>query len=76
MGYQRLAIYYKTMFSLMNHHKWNLSEVEDLIPWEKQVYVDLLEDWIKQKEQEAKDQEQAMKDQMRDRKSTRLNSSH
>ena len=65
MGYQRLAIYYKTMFSLMNHHKWNLSEVEDLIPWEKQVYVDLLEDWIKQKEQEAKDQEQAMKDQMR-----------
>ena len=53
------------MFSLMNHHKWNLSEVEDLMPWEKQVYVDLLEDWIKQKEQEAKDQEQAMKDQMR-----------
>ena len=53
------------MFSLMNHHKWNLSEVEDLIPWEKQVYVDLLEDWIKQKEQEARDQELQMKDQMR-----------
>ena len=49
----------------MNHHKWNLSEVEDLIPWEKQVYVDLLEDWIKQKEQEARDQELQMKDQMR-----------
>ena len=61
MGYQRLAVYFKTMFSLMNHHKWNLSEVEDLMPWEKQVYVDLLEDWIKQKEQEAREQEQQLK---------------
>ena len=61
MGYQKLAVYYKTMFSLMNHHSWSLSEMENLIPWEKQVYVDLLEDWIKQKEQEAREQEQQLK---------------
>ena len=61
MGYQRLAVYYKTMFSLMNHHKWSITEMESLMPWEKQIYVDLLDDWIKQKEQEAKDREMEMK---------------
>ena len=63
MGYQKLAVYYKTMFSLMNHHKWSIAEIEDMMPWERQVYVDLLQDWIKQKEQEMKEQEMQLKSQ-------------
>ena len=47
------------MFSLMNHHKWSITEMESLMPWEKQIYVDLLDDWIKQKEQEAKEKAEA-----------------
>jgi hypothetical protein len=61
MGYQRLAIYFKTNFSLMQHHKWSISEIEEMMPWERQVYIDLLQDWIKQKEQELKEQEMQMK---------------
>ena len=61
MGYQNLALYFKTNFSLMNHHKWSIAEVEDMMPWERQVYIDLLQDWIKQKEQEMKDQEMQLK---------------
>lgn len=65
MGYQRLAVYFKTNFSLMQHHKWSISEIEEMMPWERQVYIDLLQDWIKQKEQEIKEQEMEMKAQLR-----------
>ena len=65
MGYQRLAVYFKTNFSLMQHHKWSISEIEEMMPWERQVYIDLLKDWIKQKEQEIKEQEMEMKAQLR-----------
>lgn len=61
MGYQNLALYFKTNFSIMNHHKWSVAEVEDMMPWERQVYLDLLQDWIKQKEQEIKEQEMQLK---------------
>lgn len=61
MGYQNLALYFKTNFSLMNHHKWSIAETEDMMPWERQVYLDLLQDWIKQKEQEIKEQEMQLK---------------
>lgn len=61
MGYQSLALYFKTNFSIMNHHKWSISEIEDMMPWERQVYLDLLQDWIKQKEQEIKEQEMQLK---------------
>lgn len=61
MGYQNLALYFKTNFSIMNHHKWSISEIEDMMPWERQVYLDLLQDWIKQKEQEIKEQEMQLK---------------
>ena len=49
----------------MNHHKWSISEIEEMMPWERQVYIDLLQDWIKQKEQEIKEQEMEMKAQLR-----------
>ena len=38
----------ETNFSLMQHHKWSLSEVENMIPWEKDVYVALLEQYIEE----------------------------
>lgn len=26
----------------MQHHKYSLSELDNMMPWEKQVYIDLL----------------------------------
>ena len=34
----------------MQHHKYSLSEIDGMIPWEKDVYVDMLVDYIKQEE--------------------------
>jgi len=38
--------YYKTNFALMQHHKYSLSEIENMLPWERQVYTTLLIQYI------------------------------
>ena len=34
--------HYKTNFALMQHHKYSLTELENMMPWERDVYVNLL----------------------------------
>ena len=33
---------------MIQHHKWSLSDIESLVPFERQVYVLLLQQWIKE----------------------------
>tara|TARA_B100001113_G_C21055098_1_gene598590 strand:- start:577 stop:774 length:198 start_codon:yes stop_codon:yes gene_type:complete len=46
----------ETNFSLMQYHKWTLSDIENMIPWEKEVYVNFL---IKYLEKQKLEQQQA-----------------
>lgn len=46
--------YYNINFQLMTEHNYSLSEIDNLIPWEKEVYVELLIEHIKNKNEEAK----------------------
>lgn len=32
----------------MQHHKYSLSEIEDMIPWERDIYLALLMKYIKE----------------------------
>lgn len=57
MGHDSLANVIKSNFNLMHHHKWGLTEVEGLMPWEKHVYVDMLNAWVQEQEDLAKQQE-------------------
>lgn len=43
-------VHYKTNFDLMQHHKYSLNEIDMMIPWEKEVYVSMLVDFIKEEE--------------------------
>jgi len=43
-------VHYKTNFDLMQHHKYSLNEIDEMIPWEKEVYVNMLVDFIKEEE--------------------------
>ena len=38
----------------MQHHKYSLSEIEAMIPWERDVYVSLLINHIKQENERIK----------------------
>jgi len=33
-----LKIYFILNFQLIQYHKWSLSEIENLIPWEREIY--------------------------------------
>lgn len=35
----------------MQHHKYSLTELEDMIPWERDIYVRMLMKWLKEEEQ-------------------------
>ena len=40
--------YYKTNFALMQHHKYSLTEIENMMPWEREVYTTLLMQYLEQ----------------------------
>ena len=48
MAHIDLESYFKLNFALMQHHKYSLTEIENMIPWEKDVYVTLLEQYIEE----------------------------
>lgn len=48
-----MTSYYEDNFALMQHHKWSLSELDDLIPWEKETYIKYLENYLEKRKLEA-----------------------
>ncbi|UYA57503.1 baseplate hub assembly protein [Synechococcus phage S-CREM1] len=48
----------ETNFALMHYHKWSYSDLENMIPWEKQFYVDKLLGHLKEEEEKYKKQQQ------------------
>ena len=53
MAHTDLASYFKVNFALIQHHKYSLTELENMIPWEKDVYVALLEQYIEEENLKA-----------------------
>ena len=43
-----LENYYKLNFALVQYHKYSLTEIENLMPWERDVYVSLLKDHLEE----------------------------
>ena len=56
LGYDSLMNFFKTNFSLMQHHKYNLSDIENMMPWERDIYLSLLQQHIE--EEKLKQQQQ------------------
>ena len=38
----------------MQHHKWSLTELDNMIPWEREIYIGLLENFLEQEEKRLK----------------------
>ena len=56
MGHTNLESYYKINFALMQHHKYSLTEIENMIPWEKEIYIALLQQYIEEENLKAQQQ--------------------
>ena len=46
MAHINAESYYELMFSLMQYHKYSLTEIEDMMPWEREIYVNLLKNYL------------------------------
>lgn len=46
-----------TNFNLMQHHKYSLTELDNMIPFEREIYVQLLINHIKEENERLRDQQ-------------------
>jgi hypothetical protein len=56
-----LGNYFKTNFALMQHHKYSLTELENMLPWEREIYITLLVNHLEEERQRVEQQKLANK---------------
>jgi len=49
-----LVNYYQTNYQLMENHNYSLSDLDMMMPWEREIYVTMLVEDMKQREAERK----------------------
>jgi hypothetical protein len=53
MSHEDLESYFRINFALMQYHRYSLTEIENMIPWEREIYLTLLEQHIQEEEEKA-----------------------
>jgi len=46
LSHTNLFIYYQKIFGMVQHHKYSISDIESLIPYERDLYFDMLLEFI------------------------------
>ena len=49
-----LEAYFRINFAMMQFHKYSLTEIENMMPWERDIYVGLLNQWVEEENLKAK----------------------
>lgn len=58
LSHDNLVNYYKTNFTMMQEHKYSLTEIENMLPWEREIYIGMLVDYIEKENERIKQQNQ------------------
>jgi len=56
LSHDNLESYYRVNFGLMQHHKYSLSDIENMVPWEREIYCGMLMQFLKAQEEQQKKQ--------------------
>ena len=46
---------------MMQHHKYSLTEIENMMPWEREIYLGLLDKYIKEENERIQKEQAQMK---------------
>ena len=46
----------RTNFAMMQHHNYSLAELENMIPWEREIYLYLLMQFIEEEKQRTENE--------------------
>ena len=49
-----LENHYTTNFSLMQHHKYSLTELDNMMPFERKIYISMLINYLEEEAEKAK----------------------
>ena len=55
MSHETLDNYYKINFVMTFHHKYSLTELENMLPWERQIYVGLIQNHLQEEKERQRD---------------------
>jgi len=61
LSHDNLNNYYQTNFAMMQHHKYSLTELENMVPWEREIYLTLLIKYLEEENEKIKMQQRAKK---------------
>jgi len=56
LSHTNLEYHFKVTFSMMQHHKYSLGDIENMMPWERDIYVNLLQQHIKEENDKIREQ--------------------
>ena len=60
MAQEDLVSYFKLNFALMQYHKYSLTELENMMPWEREIYVSLLQQYVEEENLKAQQQQNSL----------------
>ena len=46
---------------MMQHHKYSLTELENMLPWERDIYVNMLIQYIEEENEKIRQQQKSKK---------------
>jgi len=61
LSHESLNNYYQTNFALMQHHKYSLTELDEMMPWERGIYINLLMNYLEKENEKFKNQQKMRK---------------
>lgn len=54
LSHSNLFVYYQKMFAMVQHHKYSMNELDELMPYERDLYFDMLLEFLKKKEEQSR----------------------
>lgn len=46
---------------MMQHHKYSLTELDEMLPWEREIYVGLLLNHLEEEEKKRREEERQLR---------------
>ena len=54
VGHDSLENFIRANWAMVQHHKYSLTELENMIPWERVVYIALTMNYLKEENEKLK----------------------
>jgi hypothetical protein len=51
LSHINLYMYYQKIFGMAQHHSYSITEIESMMPYERDLYFDLIVDFVKRQEE-------------------------